>query len=141
MKTELLVEVLERLSLEEFLDLPVGELARNFGCDSKSLNQAFRQHFRLSVAGLKLEIRLLMAASLLKNPEAKVINVAAKCGFNHPGLFRACFRKSFGHSPTEWRKNRGLTESSRRLFKAERGAELQDRASMLKALVAPQYRL
>jgi hypothetical protein len=42
--------------------------------------------------------------SLLRNPDAKVINVAQECGFNHLGLFNTCFKRRFGCSPGQWRK-------------------------------------
>jgi hypothetical protein len=51
-----------------------------------------------------MEIRLLKAVSLLRNPREKVINVAEQCGFNHLGLFNTCFKKRYGTSPGQWRK-------------------------------------
>jgi Helix-turn-helix domain len=51
-----------------------------------------------------MEMRLLKAASLFRNPDAKVINVAEQCGFNHLGLFNTCFKRRFGVSPGQWRK-------------------------------------
>ena len=49
-------------------------------------------------------MRLLTAITLLRDPEAKVTNVASQCGFNHLGLFSTCFRRRFNISPGEWRK-------------------------------------
>jgi hypothetical protein len=51
-----------------------------------------------------MEMRLLKAVSLLRDPEAKVIGVAEACGFNHLGLFNTCFKRRFGASPGQWRK-------------------------------------
>jgi AraC-like DNA-binding protein len=51
-----------------------------------------------------MEMRLLKAISLLRDRDAKVINVAEQCGFNHLGLFNTCFRRRFGTSPGQWRK-------------------------------------
>ena len=56
------------------------------------------------MAGLKMEMRLMKAAMLLRDPNEKVCNVAAESGFSHLGLFSICFRKRFGVSPTEWRR-------------------------------------
>ena len=53
---------------------------------------------------MRMEMRLLKAVSLLRDPSAKVINVAEACGFNHLGLFNTCFKKRFGTSPGQWRK-------------------------------------
>ncbi len=56
-------------------------------------------------------MRLLKAVSLLVDPDAKIIHVAEKCGFNHLGLFNTCFKKRFGSSPGQWRKS--ATEARR----------------------------
>jgi AraC-like DNA-binding protein len=99
-----IVEVFENLSLEQVLELSVGELATKFGCSRRHLNRTFNHHFGISVAALRMEIRLLKAVALLRNPEAKVINVAQECGFNHLGLFNICFKRRFGSSPGKWRE-------------------------------------
>jgi len=97
-------QVFERLSAEELLGLPVGELAERFGCSRRHLNRLFNQYFGFSVAAFKMELRLLRAASLLRAPDAKVIHVAEQCGFNHLGLFNICFKRRFGVSPGRFRK-------------------------------------
>ena len=99
-----LVQVFEKLSAEEMLGLSVPELADRFGCSRRHLNRLFHQYFGFSVAALRMEMRLLKAISLLRDRDAKVINVAEQCGFNHLGLFNTCFRRRFGTSPGQWRK-------------------------------------
>jgi len=104
---EHMVQVFERLSTREILDSSVAGLAQKFGCSRRHLNRLFHQHFGISVAALKMEMRLMKAVSLLRNPDAKVINVAEQCGFNHLGLFTSCFKRRFGTSPGLWRKPLG----------------------------------
>lgn len=100
-----MVQVFEKLSASELINLSVGELAGRFNCSRRHLNRLFHQHFGVSVASLRMEMRLLKAVSLLRDPSAKVINVAEQCGFNHLGLFNTCFKRRFGSSPGQWRKN------------------------------------
>ncbi len=107
---ERVIKVFEALSVDELLTLSVGDLAAKFGCSRRHLNRLFHQHFGYSVAALRMEMRLLKAVSLLRNPETKVINVAEQCGFNHLGLFNTCFKRRFGSSPGQWRKS-GRTAS------------------------------
>jgi AraC-like DNA-binding protein len=97
-------KVLERLSGNGFINLRVGELASEFGCSRRHLNRLFHQHFGVSVARLRMEMRLLKSVALLRDPDAKVINVAEACGFNHLGLFNTCFKRRFGASPGRWQK-------------------------------------
>jgi AraC-like DNA-binding protein len=106
--------IFEQLSIDELLSLSVGDLARRFSCSRRHLNRLFHQHFGFSVASFRMEMRLLKAASLLRDPEAKVINVAEQCGFNHLGLFNTCFKRRFGSSPGQWRSQPALVANGRK---------------------------
>ena len=99
-----MIQVFEKLSAADLVGLSVPELAGKFGCSRRHLNRLFHQHFGVSVAALRMEMRLLKAVALLRDPDAKVINVAEECGFNHLGLFNTCFKRRFGTSPGQWRK-------------------------------------
>ena len=99
-----MIQVFEKLSSAELLKLSVDELAAKFSCSRRHLNRLFHQHFGLSITALRMELRLLKAVSLLRNPREKVINVAEQCGFNHLGLFNTCFKRRYGTSPGQWRK-------------------------------------
>ncbi len=98
-----MMQVFEGLSTTELLTLSVGDLACKFGCSRRHLNRLFHQHFGYSIATLRMEMRLLKALSLLRNPDLKIINVAEQCGFNHLGLFNACFKKRYGKTPGQCR--------------------------------------
>ena len=107
-----MVQVFEKLTATEIINLSVGELAEKFSCSRRHLNRLFHQHFGVSVAALRMETRLLKAVSLLRDANAKIINVAEECGFNHLGLFNTCFKRRFGASPGQWRKSTLQTEST-----------------------------
>ena len=98
------MQVFEELSATELLNLSVGDMANKFSCSRRHLNRLFHQHFGYSVASLRMEMRLLKALTLLRDPDVKIIHVAKQCGFNHLGLFNACFKKRFGKAPGQWRK-------------------------------------
>lgn len=96
--------VLARLSEDDMLNLSVEALAERFGCSRRHLNRLFHQYTGLSVAAMRMEMRLLKAESLLRNPESKVIHVAGECGFSHLSQFNSCFKRRFGDTPGRWRK-------------------------------------
>lgn len=102
---EHVIGIFEKLSISELLNLSVGELASRFSCSRRHLNRLFHYHFGLSVAALRMEMRLLKAATLLRDPSCKVINIAEECGFKHLGLFNTCFKRRFGMPPSMWRKS------------------------------------
>ena len=100
-----MVQIFEKLSASELINLSVGELADRFNCSRRHLNRLFHKHFRVSVSALRMEMRLLKAVSLLRDSNVKIINVAEQCGFNHLGLFNTCFKRRFGASPGQWRES------------------------------------
>ena len=101
---ENMLGVLEQLSGDELQNLSVEELASRFNCSRRHLNRLFQEHFGTSVAALKMEMRLLKAAALLRDPSLKIVYVAMECGFSHLGMFSTSFKKRFGVNPSIWRK-------------------------------------
>jgi AraC-like DNA-binding protein len=75
-----MVQVFEKLSASELINLSVGELADRFSCSRRHLNRLFHQHFGVSVAALRMEMRMLKAISLLRDADIKIINVAEPSG-------------------------------------------------------------
>ncbi len=102
--TEHLTEVLGQCSADELLAMSVEDLAGRFHCSRRHLSRLFQHRFGFSIAALRMELRMMKAVTLLRNPDAKVLLIAEQCGFNHLGLFNICFKKRFHMTPTEWRK-------------------------------------
>lgn len=94
----------EQLSTSELLGLSVNELATRFSCGRRHLNRLFHQRFGISVAALRMELRMLKSVSLLRDPGSKVFNVARQCGFSSVSHFSKCFVRRFGRSPGQWRE-------------------------------------
>lgn len=97
-------QILDGISTSDLMNASVDELAHKFGYSRRHLNRLFHAQFGFSVGALRMEMRLLRATQLLRDPGAKIINVAAEAGFNHQGLFNSYFRRRFGLSPSQWRK-------------------------------------
>lgn len=119
---EHVAEILERLTAGELLNSSVEELAQKFGFCRRHLNRLFRQCFGLSIRQLRLEMRMIKAATLLRDPSAKVINVAGECGFNNLGLFNATFKQRFDMAPGQFRNQH--REPERRLGGPNLGRQL-----------------
>ena len=124
---EHLLQVFENLSSDIILNSSILELADRFGCGQRHLNRLFHQYFGFSAAALKMEMRLVKAAALLRDPDVKVITVAEQCGFNHLGLFNICFKRRFGVSPGRWRNGSPCMESRpAALIEADPGCRLRE---------------
>jgi len=98
------LQVCELLSEANPLNMSAEELACKFGCRPSQLSRLLQDHFGYSFAALTLELRLLKATRLLKEPSVAIGSVAKQCGFGHPGLFAACFQRRFGATPAKWRE-------------------------------------
>jgi AraC-like DNA-binding protein len=107
-----MMRIFEQLSTQQLLNLSVEELSQKFGCSRRHLSRLFHQRFGMSVASFRMEMRLLRALSLLRDPGVKVINVAEQCGFNHLGLFNTCFKRRFGVTPGMWRNTHTETQKN-----------------------------
>ena len=106
------LEVFKNIPLDQLLNLPVGELAVKFGCSRRHLNRLFRQCFGSSVAALRMELRLLRAVTFVRDTNNKISQVAEQCGCHHLGLFNSCFKRRFGLTPGQWRKQALLVSAS-----------------------------
>jgi AraC-like DNA-binding protein len=95
---------LNQLTEAEIMDLSPMELATRCGCSVRHFNRLFAANFGLSLRAKQTELRLLKARQLLAETGTAVNAVAAVCGYRHSGLFNAMFRRCFGMTPTEWRK-------------------------------------
>lgn len=86
-----------RLSLEE---LSVG-----FHLSEKYISRYFREHFHLSLTQYVNYLRLTHARHLLETTALAVTEVAMQCGFPNVSYFIRTFKKSFGMSPLQYRRN------------------------------------
>jgi hemolysin activation/secretion protein/AraC-like DNA-binding protein len=95
------------------------DLAGRLGCSERHFSRLFREEFGVSFCQRQIELRLLRARQLLSNPDTKIIHVAYDSGYRHLGLFNSMFKKRFGITPSEWRRNaqKSITQASRSLSK------------------------
>jgi AraC-like DNA-binding protein len=96
--------LLEHLTEEEFLSASAQDLAAYCGCSLRHFSRLFLEHFGVSLRSRQTEVRLLRARRLLLETDSRVMTVAGSCGYRHLGVFNALFKKRFGMTPTEWRR-------------------------------------
>jgi AraC-like DNA-binding protein len=80
------------------------DLAALLHCSERHFSRLFREQFGASLRSRQIELRLERARQLLANSNAKIINVAYESGYRHVGLFNTMFKKHFGLTPSEWRR-------------------------------------
>ena len=82
----------------------LADLAGRLHCSERHFSRLFREEYGASLRAWQIELRLQRARHLLSHSDAKIINVALDSGYHHLGLFNAKFKKRFGMTPGDWRR-------------------------------------
>ena len=86
--------------------LPVANMARLVNLSSDRFNKLFRSETGLPPARYLRSLRMRRAALLLSSTFLSVKEVTARVGFNDESHFVRDFKKAYGRTPTEYRKER-----------------------------------
>lgn len=91
-------------------DWSLNELAETAGLSSRTLQRQFREFVGKAPRAALRDIRFEIARrELLQGvPDAKVMEVAQRCGFPHCGRFSVEYRRRFGETPSQTVKRQAL---------------------------------
>ncbi|MBE6646462.1 MAG: helix-turn-helix domain-containing protein [Ruminococcaceae bacterium] len=93
-----------RRSLESE-DISVGDIAARYGMTAAHFIRSFRAVYGVTPQRYRSDYRLREAKMMLSDTALSVSSVAERCGFDDPLYFSRAFKKHFGMTPTEYRKN------------------------------------
>jgi AraC-like DNA-binding protein len=93
------------------------ELAQQLNCSIRHFRRLFREEFGVPLRVRQTELRLSRVQELLAESDATVNDIANQCGYRHLSSFNSMFKKRFGMTPTEWRRQarQSLSEIPRQL--------------------------
>ncbi len=83
----------------------VRELSIQVGINEKKLQQGFHKVFSTTVYGYLFEYKMNLAVQLLHNTSKTITEIGSECGYEHPSHFCKAFKRKFGFSPLQIRKN------------------------------------
>ena len=86
--------------------LTIASIAAELYVGRSKLCEAFRRVRGKGVAELLRQERMNAALRLIASGEANIADAARAVGYARSSSFDEAFRREFGCSPTEWRKNR-----------------------------------
>jgi len=92
-----------RVSERELLSRTPSDLAKACGCGVRHFRRLFKEYMGVSFQEQQIQFRLGAAKQLLRDTDAKVIDVAGECGFRNLGHFNAIFKRLVGATPSAWR--------------------------------------
>ncbi len=79
-------------------------LAARLNVGATTLKTAFRSVYGIPIYQYQKDLRLQMAQQLLRETDLPVFAIAAKVGYVNPAKFSSAFKKRFGISPTDYKK-------------------------------------
>ncbi len=82
-------------------NLSVTEIAGAVGLSANYIQHLFHVHLQCTPREYLVNYRLEMARQLLCRHQYRIKEVAALCGWNCSHYFCNCYRKKFGHSPSQ----------------------------------------
>ena len=96
-----------RRYMEEHLDEPltIPALSRRACLSATTFKESFRRLYGLPVHAWLRQQRMERAAELLRSSSLSVLGVAQSVGFSSASQFTAAFRRQYGVTPAQYRKN------------------------------------
>ena len=96
-----------RRYMEEHLDEPltISTLSRRACLSATTFKESFRRLYGLPVHAWLRQRRMERAAELLRSSSLSVLGVAQSVGFSSASQFTAAFRRQYGVTPAQYRKN------------------------------------
>ena len=82
----------------------IGQLAERFRISPTALKKCFKGVYGTSVYSYLRNYRMQEAQKLLLETELTVGEIAAKIGYENPNKFTSAFKKTYGVTPTEFKK-------------------------------------
>ena len=104
-QSENLVSIM-RYIREHYTTVTLKELAALFNYSERQVQRIIRTNMGLSFTEIVQNAKMKEAARMLQGTRYPVSKIAGILGYNNQGNFREVFRKTYGKSPTEYRKDR-----------------------------------
>ncbi|MDD4565880.1 MAG: AraC family transcriptional regulator [Eubacteriales bacterium] len=101
---DLLVSVLYFLQQHYCEKLTLEELANHFGYNKYYISKMWNRYVDLNFSEFVNSMRCHHAVELLLDKELSITNIAGKSGFESLRSFHRAFQKTFGCTPSDYRK-------------------------------------
>ncbi len=97
--------------IDEFIfnDMSVQQISESFGYSAKHIGRVFKAKTGITIHEYINDERLEKAKMLLRDTNYSITDVSSKSGFNNLTYFNRIFKKKFGLTPREFRKQTSNT--------------------------------
>ncbi|NPV43657.1 MAG: response regulator [Firmicutes bacterium] len=90
---------------ENYRDITLGKVSSFVHLSPYYLSRLFKNEVGCTFIEYVTNLRLEQAKKMLKSTSDSIVDIARKIGYSEPGYFSKVFKKKFGISPNEYRKN------------------------------------
>lgn len=94
--------------------LSIKSLVKRFGSNHNTINRLFNQELGMPPAAWQRKMRLEAAARRLSGSNEAITEIAAECGYPSPNNFATAFKRHFGVTPFQHRRNETRKAESER---------------------------
>ncbi|NLK86784.1 MAG: helix-turn-helix transcriptional regulator [Clostridiaceae bacterium] len=97
-------EVIQYLHANYFRRITLAQLTKKFHINRTSLGRDFLETTGTTIMTYLMRLRLYIASQMLKDTTLPIAEIYERVGFNDPAHFGRQFRKHYGVSPSEYRR-------------------------------------
>ncbi|MBN2221302.1 MAG: AraC family transcriptional regulator [Vallitaleaceae bacterium] len=98
------VLLIEESFLYDYASLSLDKLASRLGLSSRQTERLLEKHYSCSFSKKRTDARMSAALVLLTNTNQSVFEIGTQIGYSSPEHFAHAFKRYFGKSPREYRK-------------------------------------
>ncbi|MCM3782780.1 AraC family transcriptional regulator [Neobacillus mesonae] len=109
-KVNYVQQVIDFIELNYDSKITIEGIARTIGLQRNYLGHLFKEHTNLSIQSFLIQYRMNKACEWLQQDNLSIGDAARSVGYHDPLLFSKTFKKTFGISPTEYRKQLTYTK-------------------------------
>lgn len=84
--------------------LSLNQIADELGMSPIYISRLYKQQTMKSIVDVILEVRMREVCALLENTDLPVTSIAERCGFTSSSYLHRMFKRSFGTTPTDFRR-------------------------------------
>jgi two-component system, response regulator YesN len=86
-------------------EIDLNMIAKEVNITSSYLSTMFKKETNENLSDYLLKVRMVKAEELICSQDMKISEISRKVGFSSQFYFSSCFKKYFGQSPAEYKKN------------------------------------
>lgn len=94
----------KRILQDPSIHLTAEELAKDLRCTAPALKMYFRKVYGVPIYTFLQNVRLQKAEEDLRKTRKSIADLAEEAGYSNPSKFCALFKKTYGVTPTEYRR-------------------------------------